>query len=65
MRNSYFILVSKPEGKRPCGRPGNGFENSIEIDLKEIYKSMNWIHLAEDRDQWWSPTNTVMNFWVQ
>jgi hypothetical protein len=64
-RNSYRILVGKPEGKRPLGRPRHRWEDNIKMDLTEIEcGGMHWIDLAQDRDQWWALVNTVMNLWV-
>jgi hypothetical protein len=55
-RNAYRILVGKPEGKRPLGRP---------MELREIgCDGMDWIDLAQDRDQWRALVNTVMNLRV-
>jgi hypothetical protein len=60
-RNAYRILVGKPEGKKPLGRPRRWVDN-IKIDLREIgWNGMDWIDLAEDRDQWRSLVNMVMN----
>jgi cell wall assembly regulator SMI1 len=51
MRNSYIILDGKPEGKRPLGRPRHTWEDNIRMDLREIGQvSVDWIHLAQDRD---------------
>jgi hypothetical protein len=50
-RNSYRILVGKPEGKTPLGRPRRGWVDNITIDLREIgWCSMDWIGLAQDKD---------------
>jgi hypothetical protein len=47
----YKILVGKPEGKRPVGRPRRRWEDKIRIDLREIgWSGMDWIYLAQDRD---------------
>jgi hypothetical protein len=55
-RNAYGILVGKPEGKRPQGTPRRGWEYNIRIDLSEIgWGGMDWIDLAQDRDQWRAP----------
>jgi hypothetical protein len=52
-RNAYRILVGKPEGKRPLGRPRRRWENNIKMNLTEIgCGGMDWIDLAQDRDQW-------------
>jgi hypothetical protein len=52
-RNLYRILVDKPEGKRPIGRPRRRWVDNIKIDLREIgWDGINWIDLAQNRDQW-------------
>jgi hypothetical protein len=62
VRNAYKILVTKPEGKKPYGRPKHRWENSIRMDLREIgWEGVDWLHLAENRNQWHAHTNTVMN----
>jgi hypothetical protein len=64
-RNAYRILVGKPEGKRPLGRPRLRWEENIRMDLREIgWGGMDWIDLAQDRDQWRALVNTVMNLRV-
>jgi hypothetical protein len=64
-RNAYRALVGKPEGKRPLGRPKRRWENNIRMDLREIgWGGMDWIDLAQDRDQWRALVNTVMNIRV-
>jgi hypothetical protein len=61
-RNAYRILVGKPEGKRPLGRPRLRW---VDMDLREIgWNGMDWIELAQDRDQWRALVNTVMNLRV-
>jgi hypothetical protein len=61
-RTAYTILVGKPEGKRPLGRPTRRWEDNIKMDLREIWwGGMGWIDLAQDRDQWRALVNTVMN----
>jgi hypothetical protein len=51
-RNAYKILVGKPEGKRPLGRPRRRWVDNIKIDLREIGRDgMDWIDEAQDRDQ--------------
>jgi hypothetical protein len=63
--NAYRVLMGKPEGKRPLGRPRRRWENNIRMDLREIgWGGMEWIDLAEDRDQWRAFVNTVMNLRV-
>jgi transcription termination factor 2 len=64
-RNAYRIFVGKPEGKRPLGRPRRRWVDNIKIDLREIgWDGVNWIDLAQDRDQWRALVNTVMNLRV-
>jgi hypothetical protein len=54
--------VGKPERKTPLGRPRRRWVNNIEIVLREIgWDGMDWIDLAQDRDRWKAPVNTVMN----
>jgi hypothetical protein len=61
-RNAYRILVGKPEGKRPLGRPRCRWVDNIKMNLREKeWVGMDWIDLAEDRDHWRALVNTVMN----
>jgi hypothetical protein len=63
--NVYRILVGKPEEKRPLGRPRSRWVNNIKMDLREIgWEGMDWIYVAQDRDQWTALVNTVMNLQV-
>jgi hypothetical protein len=63
--NAYRILVGKPEEKRPLERPRRRWVDNIKIDLREIrWDCMDWIELAQDRDQWRALVNTVMNLRV-
>jgi hypothetical protein len=63
--NAFRILVGKLEGKRPLGRQRRRWVVNIKIDLREIgWGDMDWIDLAQDRDQWRAPVNTAMNLWV-
>jgi hypothetical protein len=60
-RNAYRILVRKPEGKRPLGRSRRRWVNNIRKNLREIgWGSMDWIELAQNRDQWRAVVKTVM-----
>jgi hypothetical protein len=64
-RNACRILVGKPEGKRPLGRPRRRWADNIRINLREIgWNGMDWIDLTHDRDQWRALVNTVMNLRV-
>jgi hypothetical protein len=64
-RNTYRILVGQPEGKRPLGRPRYRLVNNIKMDLRETgWDGMDWIELAQNRDQWRALVNTVMNLRV-
>jgi hypothetical protein len=64
-RNAYRILVGKPEGKGSLGRPRRRLVDDIKMDLIEIgWNGMDWIELAQDRDQWRALVNTVMNLQV-
>jgi hypothetical protein len=64
-RNACKIWVGKPEGKKPLGSPRHSWEDNIRMDLREIgWGGMDWIDLAQDRDQWSSLVNTVMNLRV-
>jgi hypothetical protein len=57
--------VGNPAGKSPLGKPRHKWVNSIKMDLKEIgWEGMDWINLAQDRDQWRSLVNAVMNLRV-
>jgi hypothetical protein len=58
----YSVLVGKPEGKRPLGRPKSRWEDGIKMNLAEIgCEGVEWIHLAQDRDRWRAVVNAVMN----
>ena len=64
-RNAYRVLLGKPEGKRPLGRPRGRWEDNIRMDLREVgYYPGEWIDLAEDRDQWRVYVRAVMNLRV-
>jgi hypothetical protein len=59
------VLVGNPEGKRPLGRTRRRLEVGIRMDLRETgWGSVEWIQLAQDRDQWRALVNTVMNLRV-
>jgi hypothetical protein len=64
-RNACRILVGEPEGKRPVRRPRRTWVDNIKMDLREIgWDGMDWIDMAQDRDQWRVLVNTVMNLRV-
>jgi hypothetical protein len=64
-RNLYRLLIGKPEGKRPLGRPRRRWIDNIKIDLLEIGLSvLDWNCLAQDRYRWRAPVNSVMNLRV-
>ena len=64
-RGVYSVLVGKPEGKRPLGRPRSRWED-IKLDLQEVgCWGMDWIELAQDRDRWRAFVNAVMNLRVR
>jgi hypothetical protein len=64
-RNSYMLLVGKPEGKRSLGRPRCRRVVNIKMDLLEIgWGGVDWIGLAQDRDTWRAVVNAVMNLRV-
>ena len=64
-RNAFRVLVGKPEGKRPLGRPRRRSEDNIKMDLREVgCDPGKWIDLAEDRDQWRAYVRAVMNLRV-
>ena len=64
-RGMYRVLVGKPEGKRPLGRPRRRWEDDIKMDLQEVEcKGMDWIMLPQDRDSWRALVNTLVNIRV-
>jgi hypothetical protein len=66
IRNSCKCFVRKPEGKRPCRRHRNRWEDNVTLYHREIdWEVPDWKHLAQDRDQWWALVKTVMNLHVQ
>ena len=61
----YRVLVGKPEGRRPLGRPKRGWVDNIRMDLQEVGCGyMDWIELAQDRDRWRTLVSAVMNLRV-
>jgi hypothetical protein len=64
--NAYGILVGKPEGKRPLGRPRSRWVDNSRMDLREVgWAGMDWIDLAQNGDRWRTVVNMVMNLRVQ
>jgi hypothetical protein len=63
-RKVYKVLVGKPKGKRPLGRPRRRWEDGIRMDLREISLGVDWIRLAQDRDRWRAVVSAVMNLRV-
>jgi hypothetical protein len=64
-RNTYKILMGKPEGKRPLEKPRRRWVNNINIGLRETgWDDVDWIDLIQDRDQWRALVNTLMNLRV-
>jgi hypothetical protein len=64
-RNAYRISVGKPEEKRPLGRPRRRCVDNIKMDLRGArWDGVDWIDVAQDRDQWTALVNTVMNIRV-
>jgi hypothetical protein len=63
--NAYRILVGKPEGKRPLGRPRRRWVDNIRMDLGEVgWGGLDWIGLAKDRNRWRALENSVLNLRV-
>jgi len=61
----YRVLVEKPEGRRPLGRPRRRWADNNRMDLQEVgCRYMDWIGLAQDRDRWRTLVNAVMNLRV-
>jgi len=64
-RNVYRVLVGKPEGRRPLGRPRRRWEDNIRMDLREVEcGGVNLMKLAQDRDRWRALMSAVMNLRV-
>jgi hypothetical protein len=65
-RGLYRVMMGKPEGKRPMGRPRRRWEDNIKADLQEVgCGGMCWIEVDQDRDRWRALVNEVMNLRVQ
>ena len=64
-RDVHRVLVGKPEGKRPLGRPRRRWEDNIKMDLQEVGGVCgDWMGLTQDRDIWWALVSTVRNLRV-
>jgi hypothetical protein len=64
-RNAYRLLVVKPEGKKPLGRPRRRWADNIRVDLGEVgWGDVDWIGLAKDRNRWRALVNSVLNLLV-
>jgi len=64
-RGVYRVLVGRPEGRRPLGRPRRRWEDNIEMDLGEVgCGCVDWMELAQDRDRWRALVSAVMNLRV-
>jgi hypothetical protein len=63
-RGAYRILVGRPEGRRPLGRPKRKWQDNIKMGLQEVGWDMDWIELAQDRDRWRAVVKTVTNLRV-
>jgi hypothetical protein len=64
-RVAYKVLVGKPEGKSPLGKPRHTWDNNINLGLQEVgLGTLDWIDLAQDRDRWWALVNAVIKLRV-
>jgi hypothetical protein len=62
VRGAYKILVGRPEGRRPLGRPMHRWEDNIKMDLQEVgWEGVVWMDMAQDRNRWRALVNAVMN----
>jgi hypothetical protein len=61
----YRVLMRKPEGRRPLGRPRHRREDYIKMDVQKVgWGDLDWIALAQDRGRWWALVNAVMSLRV-
>jgi hypothetical protein len=64
-RGVHRVLVGKPEGKRPLGRPRHRWEDNIKLALQDVGTGCgDWMELAKDRGRWQALVSMVKNFWV-
>jgi hypothetical protein len=64
-RGVHRVLMGKPEGKRPLGRPRHRWEDNIKMNLQEVGGGReDWMELAQDRGRWWALVGTVRDFRV-
>jgi hypothetical protein len=64
-RGVHRVLLGKPEGKTPLGRPRRRWEDNIKMDVQEVgWGRGDWMELVQDRDGWRALVSTVKNFWV-
>ena len=64
-RDVYRVMVGKPGGRRPLGRPRRRWEDNIKMDLQVVgCGGMDWIEVAQDRDRWQALVNVVKNLWL-
>jgi hypothetical protein len=64
-RNTYKLLVGKPEGKRPLGSSRHRWVDNIRMDLGEVgWGDVDWIGLGQDKNRWKALVNLVLNLWV-
>ena len=63
-RGVHRVLMGKPEGKRPLGKPRRRWKDNIKMDLQEVGGGDDWMELGQDRDRWRALVNTVMNLRV-
>jgi transposase len=61
---AYKVLVGKPERRRPLGRPQLRWRIILKWIFERLYRGMDWINLAQDKDRWWFLVNTEMNLRV-
>jgi hypothetical protein len=64
-RGAYMILVGRPEGRRPLGRPWRRWDDNIKMDLQDVGWGMGWIDMAQDRDRWRALVNVINQHIVQ